>query len=355
MPKRKSKADALKRARRELSEQHRPSTCPRQEKAPYRLSMFVPGKPVEGDPDNLIHTRPLARDTARDIVERHKDKVYLVSEEVDSNKFSYGEPLTRLPELAIAMEVVPLGNPVISFQEEDNVAADLEYFQSLGAHVLNRKIVDATDPLDVGEKPPAVVTGAVRDMLLQFEWTSGVPKRVSDWINLRFYAMGILNCCYIGRGAPVGVNLKEQADMMCEDTELLGRFVDAISSSNRTLPDFGSGRLPAWQEKMLWEARIDNRFQKALKQSENYREYFHYPPLAYQFPELAAVDEEFRNIRELMRHMIYAYEKGEENNIPDVIWTDTGPQQMSDALDEIGIVSSIDAYLCGVPFEDVLS
>lgn len=333
------------------------------EKAPYRLTMFIADKPVEGEEDNFIHTRPISRDKAYEIVQKHKSNVYLVSEEIQSQIYIGGKPLIGLPELAIAMEIVPLGKPILSFADYKNVKEDLEYFQSLGAHLLNTGIEDApalgndasSENKGIITVPDVVIIGSVQDMLLQFEWTHGIPPHVADWINLRFYAMSILSCCYIGRGAPTGVNLFEQANMIAEDTDLLSRFVDAISTSNRALPPFNSKRLPAWQEKILWESRINSHFQKALKQSENFREYFYYPPLIYQDPNMAAVDEEFKVIRDLMRQMIYIYEKGEENNIPDIIWAEAGPHQMCDALDEIGIVSSIDAYLCGVPYEDIIS
>lgn len=304
---------------------------------------------------DCIRTRPITREKAYEIVERHTDSVYLVSEEIHSIQFPGWEPVVAAPELAIAMEIIPLGAPILSFYDMEQVENDIGYFQELGARLLNTGIEDAPSPFDFESVPDVVVINAAQDMRLQYEWTKGVPKHVADWINLRFYALNILNCCYIGRGAPTGVNLKEQADMMSQNLELLGRFVDAITSSSRALPEFDNTRLPEWQEKILWDARINSHFQKALKQSENFREYFHFPPLVYQFPELAVADDEFKNIRELMRQMIYAYERGEENNIPDIIWTETGPNQMSDALDEMGIVSSIDAYLCGVPFEDIMS
>lgn len=348
MPKRKS-------SKRYLSYFSKNASPRRNFRLPYRLTMFIPNKPA-GNDGEFIHSRPIDYGEAREITAKYKERVYLVSEEIEENDSIIGEPLIRLPELLIAMEAVPVGNMVISFDDRQRVGEELPSLVANGAHLLNDMIYQSVESLPgPDDSENAYVVDIVGDARPRFDWTGAVPPHIVDWVNLRFYAMSILNCCYIGRGAPTGVNLREQADMMSSNLELLGEFVAAVTSGLRELPEMKVPHLPAWQERMLWESRLSHHYQKALKQSESFREFFHYAPITCQRPEVSVAEEEFKNINQLMRHMMYAYEKGEENDIDDIIWTASGPAQMAEALDEIGAISTIEAYLMGVPIDDLMA
>lgn len=323
-----------------------------QERAPFRLTMLTPGFTSDDAYNSPIRTRYVLHSEADGIVDKYADKICLVSEELPD---IYGRSKIAAPEALIAMGAIPIGSMVMSFDHLFNVHEELERFETMGVSLFAGGILSTAPNTEDLQMPSVYIADTVEDMQFVYDYTGELPKEVVDWVNIRSYAADILNCCYIGRGAPAGVNLREQIEAMAEDLGLLKQFVEAVSSGTRTLPDMENVVLPTWQGNMLWDLKIHQHFQKALKQSENFREFFHFSPFVFQSPDMRIVDQEFCNIRTLMREMIYTYEKGEENNIADVIWTQAGPAQLCDALDEIGVLSSIEAYLRGVPFEDVLA
>lgn len=238
---------------------------------------------------------------------------------------------------------------------------DGESLSNLSAFTLHEESTATESRQNYGNSETKIIPGnfialtnSVWDRNPNIDWTGSIPEHIRDWINLRFYASMILNICYIGRGAPTGVDIRDKIEWIASDQSAMREFLSRFTSERIIMPEFDMSQhraIPLWQQDDLWNLRFRHEYQHALKKSENFREKFEYLPTIYQDPQIDIVYLMGKDIEKLLRGMLISIKYGKENNVPDIIWNADNIDEIISQFEEMGAITLVELVLSGLSVE----
>lgn len=303
-----------------------------------------------------IRRRVVTPDEALSISKRFGKRVVLVAESLEELP---GRTIYPIPHILIAYGAVPANAIILSFSCKEAVELVIPKMIANSNLLLADRIGSAA-PNIIDENNPSTMLYAynsVEDLQWQIECTSEIPSSVRNWVDARFFAAFILDCCYLGRGCPVGLDFRYHINRIVSGTVDMPEFISRITGGIIQMPSDVSDLtpIPKWREKMLWNLRSEHRTQQAFKREERFRDRFSVRPFLHQNEDLAKFMSNLQSIKYAMKELIYAYDRGADNTVPDIRYdAPDAPNRLSDIMDELGMTNTIRGICMGIPVQDLI-
>lgn len=338
-------------------------------KPTFRVSLGEDGAPlgvgVIAQQFPIRHS-DISFEKASEIASKYSYKTYLVSEHID-------DPYRFLPlpvaYYLIAYGALPADAFILSFNHVGAAKDELDLLIDEGCTLIEDDI-HFGQPAIISYEDSNSAEGEVSDSSslgsifalddgtlagVRLEYVGKLPKSVTDWAALQFFATFILNCCFIGRGCPAGYDLRYHVKALASDLPLMREFVDRITFGKKQIPDsISEASIPNWREELLWKTRSTHRFFHALTRDENFRERFSFAPFSLQVPELASFVSLAEDMGYAMIEMLYAYERGKDNTLKDIKYDEPGaPDALAKMIEDLGMRDIVDALTIGIPVRDL--
>ena len=182
-----------------------------------------------------------------------------------------------------------------------------------------------------------------------------VAPEIANYVAVLSLATSVVNCCYAGRGVQAGVDWQSSVIKIANRPDRLYEMVDTASLGLLSLPDsIPTYDLDPWLKDAIYEHVMRSEFVRELDKTGRFRDLFH-------CRLLSGGDEQWETAAKNMKVIEGLWAKVPTTLDEPVLIEDINPdsehvRDRLERLDEaIGVRSFIEAYLIGVPLEDLFA
>ena len=180
-----------------------------------------------------------------------------------------------------------------------------------------------------------------------------VRPEIANYAATLSMAASVVNCCYAGRGAQAGVDWQSSVIEIASEPARLHEMVDVASLGLLTLPEaLPDCRLEPWESNAIFEHVMYSNFRRESGDSPRFRDLFGGRLLNGGDPEWETAARNMKVIERLWAKVPATFD--EPILIEDVNPESEHVRERLEKIDEtIGVRSFIEAYLAGVPLDDL--